>query len=546
GPDGNIVISKLGKDAIYTQKVNNRISTVSFTLPEVKAGCVIEYKYVNILESFTRLDDWYFQDDIPTRYSLYKVEIPQYFNFTKMVLAYQKVEQKSEASQDRIYTSDGVLKYNTVIATYSMENIPALKNEPFMSSAKDYQQRVQFQLSQIDYGNGNIVDYRTTWPKLAKELLEDEDFGVQLRKNIPRTKDLDLKLAGVEDSYTKMCIIHNYVRANMTWNGSQNIFTNDGVKSAWDKKNGTNAEINMILINLLRDANVPVQAMLVSTRDHGATNPIYPFLEQFNGVLAYVKINGKTYVLNAADKYNPVKLIPYNVLNTDGYVLDNDGGRWISLENKDHRWKNLVIISAQIDAEGIMKGEATISSYDYSRNPRTKHFIEENKSFGDYFTADDVAMKVDEIKVTNVEADSMPLEQNVKFSSKLNSSGDYRYFNLNLFSGLDKNQFIADSRVTDIDFGYNQAYAIYGSIFLPPGYQVDDIPKNISMIMPDTSVVLRRVMQIDDDVLNFRITIDFSKPYYTAQEYPFFKEFNKQLYVKLNEQIVIKKKTGTP
>lgn len=544
--DGSITTSKLGKDAIYIQKLNNRISTMTFTLPEVKAGSIIEYKFLDLDENFTSIEDWSFQDNIPTRYSSLKVEIPQYFNFIRQVLAYQKVEQSSHASQDRINTLEGVLRFNTVVASYTMEDVTSLRSEPFMSSFKDYQQRVQFQLSGIDFGNGNSNDYRTSWPKLTKELLEDEDFGVQLGKNIPRTKDLDQLLLGVTDAQAKMKIIYNYVRANMTWNGRENVFTDGGIKDAWDKKNGSNAEINMILINLLKDANVPVYPILVSTRDHGATNPIYPFLGQFNGVYAYLQFDGHTYVLNAADKYNPSRLIPYDVLNTDAFLLSKDGGKWITLENQDHRWKNSVIISAEISNEGLMTGQAVVNSYDYSKNPRTKRYLEHKGSFSDYFTDQNPSLKVEEVTVNNVEADSMPLEQTVKFSSKLNSSGDYKYFSVNLFSGLESNPFIADNRVTDVDFGYNQSYTINGTIFLPPGYQVDDIPKNVSMMMPDTSILLKRLMQVDDNILNFRITVDFSRPYYTVQDYAYFKEFNKQLYTKLNEQVVIKKKTGTP
>jgi hypothetical protein len=50
------------------------------------------------------------------------------------------------------------------------------------------------------------------WPKIIKDLMEDEDFGIQLKKNIPRTSDLDALLTPVKDPYKKMAIIHDYVR----------------------------------------------------------------------------------------------------------------------------------------------------------------------------------------------------------------------------------------------------------------------------------------------------------------------------------------------
>jgi hypothetical protein len=44
--------------------------------------------------------------------------------------------------------------------------------------------------------------------------------------------------------------------------------------------------------------------------------------------------------------------------------------------------------------------------------------------------------------------------------------------------------------------------------------------------------------------LNVRITVEFKSSFYPAANYPEFKEFYKKLLAKLNEQIVIKKKTA--
>ena len=68
----------------------------------------------------------------------------------------------------------------------------------------------------------------------------------------------------------------------MNWNGGESIYTENGIKSAWDKKTGSNGELNLILINLLRDAGLTVYPLLISTKDNGTANTMYPFLDQFN------------------------------------------------------------------------------------------------------------------------------------------------------------------------------------------------------------------------------------------------------------------------
>ena len=42
---GNMVITKVEKDAIYRKKINKWYSELIFTFPEVKPGSILEYKY---------------------------------------------------------------------------------------------------------------------------------------------------------------------------------------------------------------------------------------------------------------------------------------------------------------------------------------------------------------------------------------------------------------------------------------------------------------------------------------------------------------------
>ena len=540
---GNIITTKLEKSAIYIKKITNRISEVVFTMPDVKVGSVIEYKFTDIKKSIADLDDWYFQDDIPTRISMYRIMVPSIFKFVNQLLAYQNVEQNQSTVRESALVSSGHISYNSVLKSYIIRDVPALRDEPYMSAAKDYLQRVVFQLSQIDYGNGNIRDVRTTWAKLSKELLEDEDFGLQLRKNLPHTKGLDDTLKNVSDDYNKMLLIHDYVRQNMNWNGSETIYSIQGIKTAWDKKSGSNSELNLILINLLKEAGLKAFPLLVSTKDNGRVNTFYPFLQQFNNTMACVFVDDKRYILNAADKYNPSQLVPYDVVNTDAFIVDDLYGGWIALKNEKDVWKNVVSIFASISPDAVMKGKATVYNFNYSKNPKVKTYKENKTGFKDYFTKAYTGLKVENLEVSDENVDTLPLKQNLDFSLPLNSSGEYKYFTINLFQGLETNPFIADERMTNVEFNYRQSYTVVGKIFIPENYDFEELPKNIKMIMPDSSIILQRLVQQGEGSIDFRINVDFLQPYYAAADYPLLHEFYKKLFSTLNEQIVIKKKT---
>ncbi|NJO02603.1 MAG: hypothetical protein HC880_13790, partial [Bacteroidia bacterium] len=62
-----------------------------------------------------------------------------------------------------------------------LTDIPAFKNQPFITTPEDYLIKMEFQLRKINYPNGSTRDFMNTWEKLIKDLLTT-DFGDNLGK----------------------------------------------------------------------------------------------------------------------------------------------------------------------------------------------------------------------------------------------------------------------------------------------------------------------------------------------------------------------------
>ncbi|MEP7374886.1 MAG: hypothetical protein ABI675_15925 [Chitinophagaceae bacterium] len=432
-----------------------------------------------------------------------------------------------------------------------MQNIPALRDEPFISCEEDYLQRIESRLIAYHNPNGNTTNYVRTWDQTIPRVMEDEDFGQQLKIEIQRTADLDEQVKGLSLPFHKMAAIHKYVRDNMVWNGYDNIWAFEGVKAAWKIKKGTSGEINLILINLLKDAGLNAEPVLVSTRDNGQVDQSVASIRQFNKVLAYVTIreNGadRIYVLDATDKLTPPHLIPENVMYTVGLVIKKPGKNfyqweWKLLWKETQGFKNIVILNAEIDEQGQMKGMASVNSFDYTRVNRLADLKKGIEKFIEkYYTADNPPIKIDSFFTANENIDSLPLEQKFRFSESIPGSGDYKYFSMNKFSGLEKNPFIADTRFSDVFFGSFRKYTIIGNFTIPDDYSFDELPKNLRMILPDTSISFTRMSAVSENQLSVKINLEFKKPLYRTDEYPDFKEFYKKLFDILNEQFVFRK-----
>jgi hypothetical protein len=425
-----------------------------------------------------------------------------------------------------------------------MINVPPLRDEPYITCDDDYLQRIEPQIVAVTMYQHRYSQTKT-WPSVIKELMEDEDFGIQLKKEIPRTSELDLELKTIHDQYQKMITIFYYVRKNMQWNGDDNIWALDGVKSAWKDKKGTSGEINLILVNLLKDADIKAHPVLVSTRENGSVNTALADINQFDKVMAYVELNDKVYVMDATDEYTPPNLIPLDVMYSEGLVIEKpltfEWG-WKVLWDEKKLYKNTVVIQAELK-DGQMNGSVSVYSMDYSRMVRApKLKAGKEKFLEEFYTSSNPGIKIDSFKLQNEDVDSLPLIQNFQFSHPLASSGDYSYFKTNIFSGLEKNIFVSDNRFSDVFFGANQTYTIISNFLIPDNFTFDELPKNTRMIMSDTSIIVTRVMAIEGNKLSSRVTLQFRKPMYSTEEYPDFKEFYKKLFEMLNEQIVLKKK----
>lgn len=529
---GNIVVTKVDKASVYDKKIDKRSSEKSFAFPDVKPGSIIEYKCTLDNDNNFLGDEWYFQKSIPVKFSRFIVNFPPELVMSVTPHCSMPLQQ---ASSDR----KGAGNYKW----YTMENIPGLPDEPFMSCREDYLQKMETRVTALDFPGVPRKNLLRSWPGIIKELVDDEDFGRQLKKDIPRTADLDAMLKGMDDPYKKMVTIHNYVRNNMEWNGYINIWALDGVKSAWKDKKGTTGEINLILINLLKDAGLAVRPLLVSTKSNGLLNTGVAGFDQFDKVLAHVTIGDDYYVLDATEKTTPSNLIPLEVMLSEGLLIakpDSYEWGWKTLWDGTHMFKRTVTLNAEADTNGNLKGAAKLLANDYER---CRLLPEGKKSIGALKKSfDDLkGVRIDSISTENAEVDSLPLTENIYFQSTGSSSGGYKYFSVNLFTGLEKNPFLAEERATDVFYSANQQYEINGLVFIPEGYTMEELPKSMRMIMPDTSISFLRQSVFNAGILNIRYKLEFRKPFFSKDEYPEFREFYKKLFSLLNEQYVFRK-----
>lgn len=534
GDAGIPKIYKLEKSGIFRQKKNDRISIVKMAMPQVKVGSIIEYSYVSVMKHYGGLNEWSFQSDIPTLLSHYNLIIRPNLEFAYRVIKspHLNIAVRSEPREGQVI--------------FEMRDIAGLRAEPFMDAMDDYRNRIVFQLSEYMTSYGTMKKYATTWEQLSNELLEGAYFGRLINKNLNGADDLIKAARAKDNEYERMLMVYNYVRKGFNWDGRYRAFAVDGLKKVWEDKRGHSAELNLMLINLLKEVKLETYPLLVSHRHLGLVVVTYPFENQFNNVLAKVKANGRTYYLDATDPVTPPDYIPYYYINTNGFVVQRNAVAPTLLEDTIHIQKNLIGVKSVIDANGKIEGELSCRSFDYSRIDRLDDLREmkEDKFIIHHFASEVDDLKIDSIRIENKNNDSLPLLQYFHFSSMATPNGEYLIANLNKFFGFEQNPFVSENRFTNIHFGTRVNNQLTHVIIIPENFKPEELPKNINLVMPDKSLSFLRSVNYDPNTktVGIRLKLEINQAIFAPEKYPSVSQFFKKMVDLLNEPLVLKKK----
>lgn len=537
---GNKVWSKLDNKSIYNKKLNKYYSETSFALPNVKVGSIIEYRYESQMKNYGGLREWVFQKDLPVMLSSYNLTIVPNAEFAYSVYK----------SNDMPVVIKPNSKNGSVLL--EMSNVPALREEAFMGARRDYLQRVNFQFAGYKHvaGDGystsrtSTTKYSTTWKDLAQEMLSSAGFGSQINKSLSGAEALKETWIKEPDEFIRMKTIHNYVQSHFSWNNIYAKYADDGLKETWEKKTGTSGEINLILINLLKSCGLDVKPLLVSERDYGKIDTTYPYLDQFEKTVAYVAAGGKQYILDATDRQTPSFMIPFDLLNTTGFIVDKKNAGLVKIADDMRKNSTMIYVTANITGAGLAEADATVKNYDYAKINKKEEYNNNKKKYKKDFFEPFALTALDSFNVTGAESDSLPLEHVVKINYQLNKTGDYFLLNCNLFTGLTKNPFITEQRFSDINFGCKYSYTLNESFTLPKNLSAETLPKTMRLVTSDKSLtIVRQVSQLDENTIYVGFKIDFYKTEYSADDYFAVQGFYKQMIELLNEPVVLKEKS---
>jgi hypothetical protein len=558
--NGKVVDVKLDKKGVFKTEKNKYRNELKFTMPNINAGCVLEYKY-RIQSSFiSNVDDFVFQYDIPVKKIEAIFEAPEYLNFKQNTKGFLAITPKRDTKRDKITfrnksrSGGGLTGAQTTNSSYDVEfiknitkydltDISALKEEPYVNNIDNYRSSIKYELSFTKFPQSTIRYYSTTWGDVVKKIYESSSFGDELDKTGYFDDDIDALLGSISDPSKRMGLIFNHVKSKVKWNNYYGYHTIDGVKKAYKDQVGSVAEINLMLTAMLQYAGLKAYPVLVSTRLNGI--PLFPTREGYNYVVTCVKLKSGNVLLDATNKYCAPNVLPFKTLNWQGRIIAEHGGSELIDLYPKKASKNTITMMATLDEEGNVEGAYRSIKTNHKALSFRERYIEANKDdFLEKLENEYDGLEISDYQVKNELELAKPIMESYKFykESQADVIGDKLYFYPLFFLKTNENPFKLEKREFPVDFGYPSLTSYRVIIKIPEGYQIESLPEPSALALPDNLGEFKyNIIQGNAKSIQVVISTKINESIITPVYYDALKEYFNKFIQKEAEQIVLTK-----
>lgn len=561
--NGKVVKTKFrAKNAVYKRN-DNGIWNCTFTLPNVKAGSVIEYSYKIASLDFVELRDWLFQTDIPVMQSSITLSTPNFYQF-----AFFSNINHARLNIKRDEQPQYLQFYNTNVYCHgsrlelSLNNIPAFRKEVWMPDSSQQILKGEFLLAsaltrpfefsrfrdyylmpyfkplllttttnyyepepRISLYNEMLAGYKIIegmdWESFVKKLNKRDDFGKNLLKVIDN-KWLTDSFRRIGDKKQRLIAIYDYVKQNIRWNGVYRIFSSSSLEKVFEKKTGYSSDINMLLINLLNRSGIQARPVLISTRSYGSVYKEAGFFRKFNHVIASAELEETKLLLDATDPLMPYDFLSTEDLNGEGLLINLQNYEWVPLTNHSvskiqtkEIYPDVNSGSYTIDVTTTLTGyPAVLKSRETPESQLHEYTVAENN--------DSPLVIKSSLKSPNEANDSIiiaPLANN----------------------SLTENPFNSTNRTYPVDLGFEKSITREIEIPIPAGYKLISYPKNRDLIMEGEFMYCSVKSDVEENRIKIQYTYDINNAYIPAVFYPDLKLFMETIKLMEQEKVVFRK-----
>jgi len=428
---------------------------------------------------------------------------------------------------------------------FRVHDIPAFVPEKYMTSDVDNLLSINFEISDIKSYARNY-EMTPTYGNLHQKLLANQYFGGEL-DHIDFLKKYTQEVIQNTNNYLeRLKKIHSFIANKILWNDEMDYFPSKTLKETFNDESGNCADINLLLVAMLRQAGIVSYPVILSTRSNGKLNPIFCQLEKFNYLVAAAIVDGKTYLVDATEPTRPFNVLPFECLNDEGRAIDYTYNGWIKLRN-DEKYSTNSLMTLKLKENGIIEGKVKniYNGYDAYRLREliTTYTLDGYKAI---VASNHPTWQIDSLEVSNVDSiDKQVIEVmniTVKDAYQIletnENSKKYVLTKVLFFSNQLENDFINVERKYPISFGCPIEEKYFFILEVPDNYELIDKKNDIKYMMPQNYGSYTYNLIQNGNFVQLKIKYELQKYDYNNSDYELIRKFQDQVVKKTNEVLL--------
>lgn len=537
--DGKLKKTWINETNVFTQKIGSRRGIKKIAIPNVKKGTIIEFAYTIETPNITFIRNWDFQWEIPVIYTEYQFHSIPFFDYTWLLQGAKKFDVVMQRKDFGIQWFHGI-EYSETINTFRMYNVPAFKDEEFITSIDDYIIKLNFQLARVNHSDGK-TEFLTSWSDLSRLFYKDEDYGKYMRKSESFLSTIfNLDSLKKHNQKERFDLIVNYVKNNFSYKNEIGDFASKTPKNFINDKFGSSAEINLFLAGLLNASGIEAYPVLMSTRNNGKIKYDYPFLLFFNYTIVSANVDGKIVLTDATETNCLNDRIPPRCINDKGLIINNKEVEWADLTT-DRPSETLTNLSIGL-SDSKINASIHIRANEYDALSLRNSFGNDKNKILKKYTQKDYQLYESGINIKNAnnKEESYLLQLNLNYP--LTEINNKIYLSPFLDEVIYENPLKSESRTYPIDMSYPNKKSFTSEIQIPDNYSVDYMPENYE-VDNELFTVAYKVLKNDSKV-NVSFMYHFKNSLYQADKYDEIKGYFDQIVKRGSDKIILQKKSN--
>jgi hypothetical protein len=526
-----------------------KVLSKQFTLPDVEVGSIIEYRYVTRIS--TRIYEaprWYIQGPLYVKAAHYV------WNPTINTLE-DSDERPINAIAWLPILPEGVEVKRTVVPTsdkqhpevsvfeLTMKDVPPTVEEDYMPPAKSDSYRVLFSRTAFHTKDDYWKSQGKDWSNQANSFMkQSSEVGNAAREATAGAGTPDEKLRKI---YAKVMTLENtdYTRTREKHEEANVNNAGDVLKNG----RGSSYQLTELFVAMARSAGLKSYVMLVSDRSEHFFTPQWLNLEQLDGAVAIVNVEGKDLFFDPGSRYCAYGHLAWDHMFSSG-LRQVDGGAAFGDTSGDGYAANhtIRVANLQMDEHGQITGAIDLS-FTGAEALRWRQVAlrgdeqglkEKLRQMLETIVPRTLELKIKEIK--NTEEYEQPLQVFFDVKGTLGTAtGKRLVMPVDLFESTATTKFTQEKRETPVDFQYPQSMQDAMRISFKQGFAIEAAPKTekytlekralytLAVESAPTSFTTRRVYFMGDMV-------------FPAKDYPALRTFYSQLQTNDKESVVLK------